>query len=80
MGIMRTPVGPFGIMDSIGLGTVHKVTDYWAEKKQDPRGLQSAAFLKAYVDRGDLGMKTGKGFYAYPNPEFADPAFLKGIH
>ena len=80
MGIMRSPIGPFGIMDSIGLGTVHKVTDYWAEKRQDPKARQNAAFLKAYVDRGDLGMKSGKGFYAYPNPEFMDPSFLAGIH
>jgi len=80
MGIMRSLVGPFGIMDSIGLGTVHKVTDYWAKKKQDEKSRQNAAFLKAFVDRGDLGIKTGKGFYTYPDPEFADPAFLKGIH
>jgi hypothetical protein len=24
-----------------------------------------------------LGVKTGKGFYTYPNPEFARPGFLK---
>ena len=79
MGIMKTLVGPFGIMDSIGLETVYKVTDYWAEKTEDPQGRRSAAFLKAYVDRGDLGMKTGKGFYTYPEPEFLAPDFMKGI-
>lgn len=80
MGIMRSMTGPFGIMDSIGLETVYKVTDYWAEKKQDPQARQNAAFLKAYVDRGDLGIKTGKGFYSYPEPEFLAAEFLKGIH
>ncbi len=79
MGIMRTLAGPFGIMDSIGLETVYKVTDYWAEKSQDPQGRMNAAFLKAYVDRGDLGAKTGKGFYSYPEPEFLAPDFMNGI-
>jgi len=30
------------------------------------------------VARGDLGCKTGKGFYTYPNPAFEDPQWLKG--
>lgn len=80
MGIFRSRSGPFGIMDSIGLETVHKVTDYWAEKKNDPRGRKSAAFLKEYVDRGDLGKKSGKGFYSYPDPEYLSAGFLAGIH
>jgi 3-hydroxybutyryl-CoA dehydrogenase len=29
------------------------------------------------IDRNELGMKTGKGFYSYPNPEYARPDFLK---
>lgn len=80
MGIMRTPTGPFGIMDSIGLETAYKVTSYWAETRNNPKGKRNAAFLKAYVDRGDLGIKTGKGFYTYPDPEFLKPEFLEGIH
>ncbi|MCG8615161.1 MAG: 3-hydroxyacyl-CoA dehydrogenase family protein, partial [Desulfobacterales bacterium] len=79
MGIMRTFAGPFGIMDSIGLETVYKVTDYWAEKKDDDKSRRNVAFVKAYVDRGELGMKTGKGFYSYPEPEFTQPDFMQGI-
>lgn len=30
------------------------------------------------IDRKELGVKTGKGFYTYPNPEFGKPDFLKG--
>lgn len=79
MGIMRTGSGPFGIMDAIGLGTVYKVTDYWAEKRDDAQARKSAAFLKTYVDRGDLGVKTGKGFYSYPKPAFMSSEFMQGI-
>jgi 3-hydroxybutyryl-CoA dehydrogenase len=34
------------------------------------------AFLKAYVDGDQLGVKTGKGFYSYPDPTFSKPGFL----
>jgi 3-hydroxybutyryl-CoA dehydrogenase len=80
MGIIKSRFGPFGIMDSIGLETVYKVTAYWAERKNDPRAQRNAAFLKEYVDRGDLGQKTGKGFYSYPEPEYLASDFLKGIY
>jgi 3-hydroxybutyryl-CoA dehydrogenase len=79
MGIMKTLVGPFGIMDSVGLETVYKITDYWAEKTGDTKRRANAAYLKTYVDKGELGVKTGKGFYAYPEPDFLRPEFLEGI-
>lgn len=80
MGVMHTMVGPFGIMDSIGLGTVHAVTDYWANKTDNPKGKRNAAFLKEYIDKGNLGLKTGQGFYTYPEPAFLKSDFLDGIH
>ena len=30
------------------------------------------------IERGELGVKTGKGFYTYPNPAWQDPEWLKG--
>ncbi len=80
MGIMHTHAGPFGIMDSIGLETVYKVTDYWACKTDNTKGKMNAAFLKTFVEKGDLGIKSGKGFYQYPDPAFLKPEFMKGIH
>ncbi|MBU2511113.1 3-hydroxyacyl-CoA dehydrogenase [bacterium] len=76
MGVMHTTVGPFAIMDSIGLETVWKITDYWAEKKDDRQAKANAAFLKSYIDQGKIGQKSGKGFYQYPNPTFKKPDFL----
>jgi 3-hydroxybutyryl-CoA dehydrogenase len=29
------------------------------------------------IDRGELGVKSGKGFYTYPNPAFLSPGFFK---
>ncbi len=77
MGVMHTLMGPFGIMDSIGIDTVYKVTRYWADELKDPQAIANADFLKQYVDRGDLGAKTGKGFYSYPDPDFGKPGFIR---
>ncbi|MFY9169228.1 3-hydroxybutyryl-CoA dehydrogenase [anaerobic digester metagenome] len=78
MGVMHIPIGPFGIMDQVGLSTVHTITDYWAKKTGDAQAQANADFLKIYVDKGLLGFKTGEGFYTYPNPAYADPGFLTG--
>ena len=78
MGVMHTVVGPFGIMDSIGIDTVWKVTDYWAREFKDPQAAANAAFLKQYLDKGTLGAKTGRGFYTYPDPAFSRPGFIEG--
>ncbi len=79
MGIMRMMIGPFGLMDSVGLDTVWHVNHYWAQKTGDKQKIKNADYVKKYIDRGELGQKTRKGFYSYPNPAFTSPDFLKGI-
>lgn len=76
MGIMKMPIGPFGIMDAVGLDTVWKITDYWAGATGDPQLRANADLVRGYIDRGRLGQKTGAGFYDYPDPAFRQPAFL----
>ncbi|MBF0199712.1 MAG: 3-hydroxyacyl-CoA dehydrogenase [Desulfamplus sp.] len=77
MGVLHTKLGPFGMIDSIGVDTVWRVTSFWAQKRKDGQALANAAFLKEYVDRGKLGVKSGTGFYDYPNPVFTHKDFLK---
>ncbi|MBI9082049.1 MAG: 3-hydroxyacyl-CoA dehydrogenase [Desulfobacterales bacterium] len=69
MGITHMPTGPFGIMDSIGLTTVWKVSDYWAGKTKDPKARANADFVQQFIDQGRLGRKTGQGFYTYAKGE-----------
>lgn len=79
MGVTHMMQGPFGMMDGIGLDTMLSVTEYWASKNKDPQWAKNAEFLREYVEKGHLGMKTKKGFYEYPKPAYNEPAFLKGI-
>jgi len=66
------PMGPFGILDSIGLDTAWHVT----HNLEDAGSQAFAALLKTYIDAGKLGEKTGEGFYKYPAPAYKDPDFL----
>lgn len=74
MGNFKMDRGPFGILDIIGLETVWHVTN----ALPDSKSKKFAALLKTYVDAGKLGVKTGEGFYKYPNPAFQKNDFVKG--
>jgi 3-hydroxybutyryl-CoA dehydrogenase len=76
MGIFKMPIGPFGMLDGVGLDTVWHITDYWAGVSGDAQLRRNADFLKAYLDRGCLGVKSGEGFYGYPGPAYARPDFV----
>ena len=72
----RAPMGPFGMMDLFGLNVVY---DGWQHRESDPRvdalKPKVSALLESYLNRGELGSKTGKGFYSYPNPQFEQTGF-----
>jgi 3-hydroxybutyryl-CoA dehydrogenase len=77
MHVTKAPVGPLGALDAVGLDTVWTITDYWARQLGDEQLRANATFLKDYVDRGDLGVKSGRGFYTYPDPAYAQPGFIR---
>lgn len=68
--------GPFGMMDAIGLNVCLNIAEAQASRTKEKSWKQMADFLRPYVERGDLGAKTGKGFYTYPDPAFLQPDFL----
>ena len=72
------PMGPFGILDLIGLKLIY---DSWQNRSDEgvipglrPRVL---SLLAPLVSNNDLGMSTGKGFYQYPAPRYQDPDFKR---
>ena len=72
MGNFKMETGPFGILDAIGLDTAWHITN----TQSDIKSKKFAALLKTYVDNGKSGVKTGEGFYKYPNPAFKDKNFV----
>jgi len=74
----KAPMGPFGMMDLFGLNVVY---DGWQQPKSDPNIEKLKPiiipFLTPYIEKGELGMKTGKGFYAYPDPTYQQSNFLE---
>lgn len=72
-------LGPFAVLDMDGLDMVWHVMQSKARISGDP-DLQAEAdrFKKEFIDKGWLGMKSGKGFYTWPDPAFLRPGFLTG--
>lgn len=69
--------GPFFLMDLVGLDVILAIENVYFEESKDPKDAPPQA-LKDKVTKGDLGIKSGKGFYTYPDPECARPDFLRG--
>lgn len=67
---------PFAQMDRIGLDVIKDIEEHYASESGDSNDMPPP-ILTEKVARGDLGQKTGKGFYTYPNPSYTDPDFLK---
>ena len=75
MGNFKMETGPFGILDTIGLDTAwHVVKD-----RSDKKSQRFATLLQEYVSQGKLGVKTGEGFYSYPNPAFREAGFVQSL-
>ncbi|WP_084167451.1 3-hydroxyacyl-CoA dehydrogenase NAD-binding domain-containing protein [Pelobacter seleniigenes] len=75
MGNTGMPIGPFGMLDAIGLDTALEVTKVRARK--NPLRLPGIGFFQHYVKQGKLGVKSGQGFYTYPDPEYSKDDFLR---
>ena len=72
-------IGPLGMMDFVGLNVIYdSMMAEGLDRPWDPWAKKLAGFMRAYVERGELGVKTGKGFYTYPNPAYQRPDFLIG--
>ena len=72
----QTEIGPFGLMDRVGLDVVRDIENVYYGESGDVRDSPPRLLLDM-IERGDLGIKSGRGFYSYPNPKYSDPDFLE---
>ncbi len=63
------PMGPIALADTVGLDICLSV----AEELAEPLGIVVPNRLRDMVERGDLGKKSGKGFYKYGSKGQARP-------
>jgi enoyl-CoA hydratase / 3-hydroxyacyl-CoA dehydrogenase len=75
--IQQATIGPFALMDLVGIDVYYNaVKGSFLNRGETRPARMLIDLLQPYMDRGELGMKTGKGFYTYPNPAYASPGFL----
>jgi 3-hydroxybutyryl-CoA dehydrogenase len=67
--------GPFALMDKVGLDVVWDIEMVYYNDSKDPKDYPPTA-LKEKIERGELGVKSGRGFYTYPNPAYLSQDFL----
>jgi 3-hydroxybutyryl-CoA dehydrogenase len=77
MAHLKAPMGPFGIMDMIGLDLIFSQLGKMQENaRQSDMTARIADYFEPLMEEGRLGRKTGKGFYIYPAPAYQQADFL----
>jgi len=61
------PMGPFTLLDFVGLDTTYYITHVMYDEFKEPR-FASPPLLRRLVLAGWYGRKSGKGFYDYADP------------
>src|SRR5208283_1037840 len=62
------PMGPFTLLDFVGLDTTYYITHVMFDEFKEPR-FASPPLLRRLMLAGWYGRKTGKGFYDYADPK-----------
>lgn len=63
-GALGHPMGPFKLLDIVGLDIHHQVATRLFEQLHEPR-FAPPPIVERMIAAGDLGRKTGRGFYTY---------------
>jgi 3-hydroxybutyryl-CoA dehydrogenase len=66
------PMGPFTLLDFVGLDTTYYITEVMYDEFKERR-FASPALLRRLVLAGWYGRKSGKGFYDYSDPNHPVP-------
>ncbi len=69
---LNHPMGPFALMDLIGLDTTLAILEVMHRELGDPK-YRPCPLLRQYVAAGWFGRKTGRGFHRYPAVSTSGP-------
>jgi 3-hydroxybutyryl-CoA dehydrogenase len=69
---LNHPMGPFALMDLIGLDTTLAILEVMHRELGDPK-YRPCPLLRQYVAAGWFGRKTGRGFHRYPAVNMSGP-------
>jgi 3-hydroxybutyryl-CoA dehydrogenase len=64
---LNWPMGPLQLLDYVGLDTTFNITQVFMQEFQDDK-FRPSPLLREMVRAGQLGRKTGKGFYDWSSP------------
>lgn len=70
-------IGPFGLMDLIGLDVIRDIENVYYRESGDASD-KPPPLLEDLVAEQLLGVKEGRGFYTYPDPPFQKTEWLQG--
>ena len=59
------PMGPYELMDYVGIDTVVHSLNYYRDALDKEYG--KCSYFNQFMDRKELGLKSGKGFYVWEN-------------
>ncbi|KAJ5107463.1 hypothetical protein N7456_004138 [Penicillium angulare] len=68
--VLKTPKGPCEQMDVVGLDVVLDIENHYAESR-DGLPTEPREYLERFIQNGELGVKSGKGFYKYEGLGFS---------
>ncbi len=63
--VTSMPIGPFGMMDQIGIDLIHQTMSHARFVDGDAVWQPLIDILQPYIDAQKLGVKTGQGFFDY---------------
>jgi 3-hydroxybutyryl-CoA dehydrogenase len=71
-------MGPCGLMDKVGLDVVRDIEMMYYRESDAPSD-RPPPILDDMIEAGTLGVKTGKGFYSYPDPAYQQDGWLSNV-
>ncbi len=72
----ETPLGPFAMLDNIGMRTAQQIAQNQHKNEPSARTATVLDYIDGMIASDKLGAAAGEGFYRYPDPAYARPDFL----